>query len=476
MANNSINVINIKVSQNEMQAVVRISSAKDDFCSEDIIKELKKNFVIFGIDNELIDKIVTAKLFEEDHIVAVGVTPIPGEDTKKEFFFEIKNKEPKPIIREDGSVDHYNLDTVLQVEEGELLSKIISSTKGIPGMTVTGKELKTSNGRELPLKAGNNVVATVVEDGMEFHAKITGCPKLIGNTVHVSSQYIIETDIDFSVGNVEFNGDIVIKGDVLDGFKVIASGNIDVHGNIKNAIIEAGGTVNALGGIIAKDKGYVKAGVDVNAIFIESGNVEAVNKVNVKRAIMHSKIKAGNSIVCAEGKGLVVGGELIADNVIQAKDVGSEYSTKTKITVGNLIELKERMQLVSSEIERVMENFTKLKLNREKLEESISAGKAASPVDQAKIDQLKAFHAKINDAQRGLLEQLKKLKEEQTQVSEQIEQKRTPMLAVSGKVYPGVDITMNGCKCHMEKTLSYVTFYEKGGQIKMSKFVAAGIE
>lgn len=464
----ALTVISVLVSEDEMQASLRISSAPDGLAIEDLQKELRKVDVVFGIDEVFLQKIIDESLFNEDHLVAKGREPILGEDSRKEFFFDINPKEPKPVVNQDGSVDHYNLDTVLQVEAGTVLARMIPPTKGMSGMTVTGKELKTREGRDFPLRAGYNVIPS--DSGLDLIAKIAGSPKLIGNKIHISTQYVIETDVDFSTGNIEFNGDVLVKGAVLDGFSVKASGDVDVKGNIKNAIVEAGGTVNALGGIVAKEKGHVKAGVNVNAIFIESANVEAGQNVDVKRAIMHSRVKAGNAIFCQEGKGLIVGGELSAGYLLQAKEVGSEYATKTLIETGKRQQLKTLIDELSDEFDKCRENFNKLYQSEKKLQESLSV-LAANPADAAKADQMKLLVGKTIEAKNQVMERIRQIKEEKNVAIEQLEKVRAPRVSIAGDIYPGVEIILDGYKFKVERAMMRATFFESDGKVKAGKYV-----
>lgn len=461
----------VEISENEMEASILISkelAQSDTVTVDSILDELKNYGVKYGIDNDLVNKIVSEKLYNITHIVAIGKKAIIGQDTKKEFFFETKPKKPKPITLPDGSVDHYILDTVEQVPIDHKLAVMAPPTKSVAGITVLGRELRARDGRNFPIRAGQNV--RVSEDGLEFYATMAGFPKIIGSKVSVSTQYVVEAHVDFSTGNINFDGDVLVKGDVLDGFKVEATGNIDVMGNIKNSTVIAGGTVNALGGIVSKKTGLVQAGQNINAIFVESGNLEADNNIDVQRAIMHSQIKAGNAIFCESGKGVIVGGEISAGRLVQAKEVGSEYGSKTKIVVGHLVEQKAELVKVSKEIEKTVQNFNKLKDNRQKLSDSIEAVKFIAPIDEAKLRNLNGLLQKVAIAQKGVVEQLRDLKEKQDIIKDQIESNVRPKFSVSGNIFPGVDVMMNGSNYHAEQTLTFTTIYQEKGQIQLTQF------
>ncbi len=87
-------------------------------------------------------------------------------------------------------------------------------------------------------KYGRNL--EVSEDGLRLISKVTGHVSLEGDKIFVSDEYIIQTDVDTSTGDIEYNGNVKILGCVRAGFSVKATGNISVSGAVEGAIITAG--------------------------------------------------------------------------------------------------------------------------------------------------------------------------------------------------------------------------------------------
>ena len=60
---------------------------------------------------------------------------------------------------------------------------------------------------------------------------------------HIQNLLTIPGDVDISAGNINFAGDVMIKGKVREGFLIKSDGNITIRGNVEaGAIIKAGET------------------------------------------------------------------------------------------------------------------------------------------------------------------------------------------------------------------------------------------
>jgi len=80
---------------------------------EEISKSLEKAGVVFGIKEDvLLDGLCNNKQI----LIAEGIPPEHGEDAVIRMY-EIKKA--KPAIKEDGRVDHYELNLINKVKTGD---------------------------------------------------------------------------------------------------------------------------------------------------------------------------------------------------------------------------------------------------------------------------------------------------------------------------------------------------------------------
>lgn len=111
----------------------------------------------------------------------------------------------------------------------------------VEGKDIFGNILYPMNeGSSFTLKPGEG--AFFSEDGKEIYASITGNVKLKGNTVTVEPVITVE-NIDYSNGNMDFDGAVDIKGRIADGFYVKASGDIQIGKSVSRVTINAGETL-----------------------------------------------------------------------------------------------------------------------------------------------------------------------------------------------------------------------------------------
>ena len=128
------------------------------------------------------------------------------------------------------------------------------------------------------------------------------------------------------------------------------------------------------------DKGSVKTSGNLTAKFIQNAKVEASGNI-VTEAIMHSEVGA-NNIYVDKGKGLIVGGKVMAAHYISATTIGSPMATHTDIQIGipphilnefkevekNYFSVIEELKKIGQSITFLMTKQTQGELSQDKVE------------------------------------------------------------------------------------------------------------
>ena len=138
-------------------------------------------------------------------------------------------------------MDFKNLNIVNQVEQGTAICEIIQPEDPVTGMNIYGNEIPGKPGSMPAIPNGDNTYLS--EDGTKLIAAITGNLTFSNNRFSVRQQFDVPENVDASTGNIEFAGDVIIRGSVLEGYTVKAGGNVTVYGMVEGAQISAGGNV-----------------------------------------------------------------------------------------------------------------------------------------------------------------------------------------------------------------------------------------
>ena len=207
------------------------------------------------IDENIIGRLLSYREYCTEYLIGKGTPPALGRDAKIEYYFST-SKSLKPKHNEDGSVNYHDLNVISKVEANQLIAKLIPAVPGKAGCDVMGCELKPRDVKDLKLSFANNIRAS--EDGTELYSEVTGHASLVQGKVFVSSVYEVPADVDNSVGDINYPGNVSVKGNVKSGFVIYADGDIMVEGVVEGAKLYAGGQIIVQHGIHGMGKGVPK--------------------------------------------------------------------------------------------------------------------------------------------------------------------------------------------------------------------------
>ncbi len=449
--------VDVTTSQDKMKAYITFSPPDNGrmVTVEEVLEALLENGVIHGINKATIETIVKYPVFNEMICVAEGTPSANGHNGKVQFHFDTK-RESKPTILDDGRVDFRELNLIQSAQKDQVLCTLIPPVPGKPGKTVLGKSLAALSGKPVPLPRGRNVV--ISEDGTSLLSVISGQISYLDGKVSVFATYEVQADVDNSTGNINFIGNVSVRGNVLSGFVIEAGGNVEVMGVVEGAIIKAEGDIILRRGMQGMGKGQLKSGGDIISRYIENSNIEAQNNIEAE-AIMHSNVKCGNKLELSGRKGLLVGGTCKVGKEIVAKVIGSHLATVTDIEVGVDPTVRERYKAVRDEI-------IQLETDVRKADQAITILKkmelanALSP--EKKEIMVKSVRTKVFYSNR-----LVELKEEMNQLDAKLQQEAYGKIRCYNTIYPGTKVAIGSCMMNVKENLQYCTLYRDGADIRV---------
>jgi len=287
--------------------------------------------------------------------VAHGVMPVNGRDSYLRFELEIG---PIPgTFLKDGTIDYRERRIFVGVGEQQLIATKVRETPGTAGMDIFGHKLPPVPGRDLPLKISGDVI--YLEDSRQVIATRPGTLSVVNNNeVKVGAKQTIDGDVDFSVGNLQTQGSLQIRGSILPAFSVRTKGDLLLEGNVQAGTINSHGNVVIRGGVLEKS-GAVYAGGDIDVGFVERGELSAEGNITVRKSAYYCRFVTDGDMVCAPECRFVGSVAQCAGN-FTATDIGSPKSVAATIIAGvdrrrfeRYLNLRHKLKLLHNQLDRL---------------------------------------------------------------------------------------------------------------------------
>jgi len=377
--------LEISFTENDMIASVELTPAQGGknvtmaTLAKFLINQELKQGIYQSAMESLIKKGAAAKSSEKvSLVIARGRNAVNGDNGHIDYLV------PDPIDRvlrpkklDDGSVDMRELGEICFVKKGSQIAKLIEPTAGVNGFDVKGTVLEAQAGEPCAFECGDNTLF-LDEKELVIIAEMDGMPKHQPNGVSVSDVFNIK-NVDISTGNINFDGSVIIEGNVCEAMKVIASNDVIVTGFVESAAIKASGDICIAQSVIGRQvedefDGFgnsttLVAGGNINAKFIQYSNLRAKGDITVEQYIAQSQITLhGNLWVGKEDKadGKLFSCYIQAGKSVQVGTLGSISGAVTSLDFNHLLdaldEYKEELQNKSkSTLEKTQKIFDIIK-------------------------------------------------------------------------------------------------------------------
>ncbi len=306
--------LQIELSKDEAKAYLNIIPPKEEeepLTLERIIRALKENNILLGINNKSIEKIIAEKIYYEPVIVASGKETVQGKHGFPELLFLPKKSRPAPGTR----VNLREVPVLQKVQQGQELVRIETATMGEDGYTITGKLISSTPGKQFRIRPGRNTRYN--PEGTHIIATKSGVVCLNNDSISVENVKVVEK-VDASTGHVRFDGIVSIRGNVSDRCSVEAV-RIDIGGSVGKARLRSIGEIRVAQGL----KGaIVQCGSTLHANNMTDTQASVGEHALVDEFVVNSKIYCGSTLQVTSAKGYVSGGVLQAGNLIRLPNIG----------------------------------------------------------------------------------------------------------------------------------------------------------
>lgn len=412
-----------------------------------------------AIKVDVLENIYDKSLFDQKFLVAEGK---PWKDAKKgRISYKFKTDISEALEEDEtGRIDFKETGLIQQVQEGDVLAEVFQPVKGEDGLAVTGKPLEVKKYEPVKMPVGKNTDVSP-KNANQVIASIDGLVSLRKDKVNVDPVLVVDGDVDYSSGNIDFKGAVMIKGGVKAGFEIKSESDVTIKEVVEDALIETEGNVILKSGFVGKGEGKIIAGGDVILPFSENQSIVSGSDILVSDVLLHCNVEADGKVIVSGKKG-VLGGSIAANNSIEAQSAGSQAFTKTKMSIILKRETREKIEQHKIDVQNHKANTVKVDAVFKKLEQLKRLKRKLPPNEKAQYVKIETLKKKLDEEKVTLEETKKKLDEEYSQFE-------NAYIKVKNEVFPGVSIEIGNARLTVREPMTNVAFKLKAGEISTFK-------
>lgn len=453
--------VKVTISVDQLSAYITITepvSGGEDIQEGTILNALSDHRINSGILYDAVKLAVTAKKYNEQILIATGKPKQDGVDGVIEEYFS-RTIEVTPYKNNDGTVDFKRLNIIREVKAGTVIARRIPPVAGVEGIAVTGDPLFPRQGRDVFLPRGLNT--KVSEDGLELIAEKPGHLVFKDNKFSVETTFVVDEDVDNTTGNITFCGDVLVKGDIREGYTVSTKGNVVVKGAVEGGSIFADGNITIHGGFNGMKNGEVESKKSISSKFLQNCRATARGDI-ITESIINSVVFCDANLIVTKGKGIIVGGKCLVLHSVEAKEIGSEINTPTTIAIGQSPAILKEKRDLEQELSEIEESNDMVAKNMAYITRCAETGKLSEKHKQV---QSLCSKQKVMNMMRE-----SKASKRLTEIMNLIENAQDGAQVKANLVYPSVKISISNSSVIVKREQVRVRFYRAKGELITSTF------
>ncbi|MCT4612937.1 MAG: FapA family protein [Clostridia bacterium] len=387
--------IEIEMSADKMEAYITLHLDEKEYKTKEglqsLLDEIRTELNTFGIVHgiSLEDKISFNTPIDEKILIAIGTEVINGEDSIIKMY---EVAPPKPEIKDDGTADFYSINLIHSIKEGDWLGERLDATSGTPGTTVDGVSIVPNSGKQLNLDYDKKSVSEVYDEESNkttLYSLKTGAIFYNNNTIEVKECFTIDKNLDYSTGNIDFNGFVIVNGTVDDNFELTATKDIEINsqmgvGKIKK-IESTDGSLSIQGGIAGKNEAVIQAKQNIYLKFATETKIRCEGTLHVGFYCYNCDIEA-KEVILEGSHTRLIGGRVVAKTRVTTDEIGNNTAALTYVKVEGYDneEFKKELEKTTAEIEKINETIEKIKNETTKEKDKVKVNELKNSINQAK--------------------------------------------------------------------------------------------
>lgn len=352
--------------------------------------------------------------------VAVAMAPIHGTDGHLEWLVE---EEHRPPVQPDGSISFYEQSAYTMVSAEQIIGRIVPPTDGEEGRNVLGQPIPCKKGQPIDPRFDETIV---VNGAAELVAQIDGVFLREGPRATIRATLEVPGYVDFSTGNIDFHGNVIVRKGVRDLFHIRSTGGIDIKGLVEAATLDCDEDLVLAGGMAGREHGLIRCKSNVIARHLNGTRLEVQGDLLFEKEMINCNATVRGSV--KSPKGAIIGGTLDGARDLEVAVLGSSAGVDTTLQLGSLSLLRARVCKLDDVVQQLGYVLKALLQQREQL---VPAAKRRQP---GGLDRL----AKVIDDIRNVDEQMKEAQRKRDEVAAQIEMLLAFKVTITGMLHAGV--------------------------------------
>ncbi len=435
--------IDVTIDDELTSAVLTISAEMDsvEITAPLLLQYLRDHDVLVNSDaKRRVDELVGAYLANGGPIERVVSESTPPEHGSDGGFEWVEGYNPETDSEaeqageaaddsDDERVDFYNCVSYIRVTAEDHVATLLEATDGEDGLDVKGGIIPAKPGKRFNINIDRSL--KVDRDG-RVTAGISGMLEYKKGTLRVVQLLEVSEYVDFSTGNIDFEGSVVVREGVRDRFVVKATENLTVDGLVEGATLIAGGDLHCRRGMAAKERGGVLVDGDVHVGYLNNVRARIKGNLVVRRELMDCELVVGGGLLCDQGA--IVGGRVVVTREVTLGTLGSGAAAPTELVLGEV-------PLVANQLHRLqamMKEFLVELEEKTQAKDELAGSKAVFRADEK--ERITELTFEVDDLQR----KLEACEQKREELLEQIRKSRMVSLRVNRAIHGRVVLKIGG--------------------------------
>ncbi|MCY7296389.1 DUF342 domain-containing protein [Alteromonas sp. a30] len=347
----------------------------------------------------------------------------------------------RPQASDHTKVDMRNLGEIICVKAETPIARRLPPTGGRNGYSVTGTPIESVPGEWVTFNPGAGTKISASDSNL-LVAEINGMPKFKNEQMWVDDTFICK-GCNVGTGNINYDGAVLVNGDVTEKMKIIATGDVTINGFVDSATIQAGGdiiiTEGAMGKVNEANTEFGTCLVAQGSVHVQHGqglDIMCNGNVTIGRQLAYSRVVCRGSVIVGpieQPNGNLFACEIQSQDAVRAGTLGAVSGSTLSIdfsTGFNL--LSEKKEQLDEMLQQIQRNF---KRHEDKIE-FIKSKKIPAEFSEKVLEAIELYK---NEKQlmEWLESKAQKMKEAKESYTDYIG------LFASQRLYPGVVVKLN---------------------------------